>query len=75
MGHTYRTMHFFCEEPSLCERGHSFYRDGVDRSVFCFAEREDAEKFHGRFGGDHHATELTGSTDAAKRPLRSGAVL
>jgi hypothetical protein len=43
-------MHYFCESLSLYNT-HTFRRDGVDTSVFCFAKQEDAEKFHRRFGG------------------------
>jgi ribosomal protein L31 len=31
---------------------HSFYRDGTDMNVFCFAEREHAQRFRERFGGE-----------------------
>jgi hypothetical protein len=41
------TIHLFCEGLSLCPRGHSFYRDGTDMNVYCFAER-----FRERFGGE-----------------------
>jgi hypothetical protein len=52
-GGNYVTIHLFCdgEGLSLCPRGHSFYRDGTDMNV-CFAEREHAERFRGRFGGE-----------------------
>jgi hypothetical protein len=33
-------------------RGHSFYRNGTDMNVFCFAEREHAERFREHFGGE-----------------------
>jgi hypothetical protein len=53
-GGNYVTIHIFCDDEglSLCPRGHSFYRDGTDMNVFCFAEREHAERFRGRFGGE-----------------------
>ena len=51
-GGNFVTIHLFCEDLSLCPRGHSFYRDGMDMNVFCFAERVDAEQFRERFGGD-----------------------
>jgi hypothetical protein len=53
-GGNYVTIHLFCdgEGLSLCPRGHSYYRDGTDMNVFCFAEREHAERFRERFGGD-----------------------
>ena len=53
-GGNYVTIRLFCvdEGLSLCDRGHSFRRDDADMNVFCFAEREDAEKFQRRFGGE-----------------------
>jgi len=48
--HNYGTMHFFYEKLSLYRYTRAFRRDGVDMSVFCLAEREDAEKFRGRIG-------------------------
>ena len=53
-GGNYVTIHLFCDDEglSLCPRGHSFYRDGTDMNVFCFAEREHAERFRERFGGE-----------------------
>lgn len=54
MGDRYYTVHFFCNDLSLCPRGHHFYRDGKDFNVYCFAEREHAELFRQRFGGEMH---------------------
>ena len=51
-GGNYVTIHLFCQDLTLCPRGHSFYRDGIDMNVFCFAEREHAEQFRERFGGE-----------------------
>jgi hypothetical protein len=51
-GGNYVAIRRFCEGLSLCDRGHSFYRDGVDMNVFCFSVREHAERFQGRFGGE-----------------------
>lgn len=51
-GHNYYTLRFFCADLSLCDRGHSFYRDGTDFNVFCFADREHAERFSERFNGE-----------------------
>ena len=51
-GGNYVTIHLFCQDLTLCPRGHSFYRDGTDMNVFCFAEREHAEQFRERFGGE-----------------------
>jgi hypothetical protein len=42
----------FCEGLSLCDRCHSFYHDGIDMTVFCLAERDHAQRFHERFGGE-----------------------
>lgn len=46
------THRFFCEGHNLDLRGHSFYRNNTDFSVFCFAEPEHAELFRARFGGE-----------------------
>ena len=51
-GGNYVTIRLFCKDLSLCDRGHSFYRDGMDMNVFCFAERAHAEQFRERFGGE-----------------------
>lgn len=51
-GHRYFTLRYFCEGLSLCDRGHSFFRDGKDYNVFCFAQREHAAAFKDRFGGE-----------------------
>jgi hypothetical protein len=52
VGPGYKITHDFCKELSLCPRGHSFKRDREWWSVFCFAEKADAEKFKERFGGE-----------------------
>lgn len=53
-GKNYDVVHGFCREEglSLCPRGHSVSRDAVHYVVFCFAEREHAERFQARFGGE-----------------------
>lgn len=51
-GHNYVTIRLFCDGLSLCSRGHSFRRDDVDMIVFCFAQRDHAEQFQVRFGGE-----------------------
>jgi hypothetical protein len=51
-GDQYFKLHHFCEGLSLCQRGHFFYRDTVGFNVFCFAEREHAEQFRNKFGGE-----------------------
>jgi hypothetical protein len=65
-GRNHPVIHGFCraEELSLCQRGHHFRRDDTDYVVFCFAEREHAERFHARFGGE--------LMDPASRPKRPG---
>ena len=42
------TIRFFCEAEklSLCKRGRQWF------TVFCLAEREHAERFMVRFGGE-----------------------
>jgi hypothetical protein len=66
MGHRYRTVHYFiaAEKLSLCPRGHAFQRDRQWYNVFCFAEREHAERFLARFGGE--------VIDQSKRPRWPG---
>jgi hypothetical protein len=51
-GRNYVTIRLFCEELSLCPRGHSYRLCDTDVNVFCFAERADAEQFQLRFGGE-----------------------
>jgi hypothetical protein len=51
-GRNYGTIRLFCEGLSLCLRGHFFRRNDVDYTVFCFADREHAEQFQVRFGGE-----------------------
>lgn len=42
----------FCADLSLASRGHSNVKDDAWHHVYCFAEREHAERFQERFGGD-----------------------
>ena len=51
-GENYIKHRLFCQDMSLCARGHFFYRDGVGFNVYCFAERDHAEQFRDRFGGE-----------------------
>jgi hypothetical protein len=51
-GGNYLIIRLCCEGLSLCDRGHSFYRDSTDMNIFCFAERAHAEQFRERFGGE-----------------------
>ena len=54
-GAHYTAIHDFCriENLSLCPRRHEFQRDDVWYVCFCFGNREDAECFYQRFGGEH----------------------
>ena len=47
----YKVIHEFCKDLSLCPRGHSVFRDEWF-NIYCFAEREHAEKFIRRFAGE-----------------------
>lgn len=47
----YKEIHDFCNDLTLCTRGHAVY-DGEWFNVYCFAKPEDAEKFQQRFGGE-----------------------
>lgn len=61
VGPSYKVVHDFCKELSLCPKGHAF--KSMDRewwNVFCFAEREHAEKFKQRFGGEWFEREKCG---------------
>ena len=53
-GRNYVTVHYWidAEGLSLCPRGHVFLRDNSYYNVLCFAEREHAERFQRRFGGE-----------------------
>jgi hypothetical protein len=42
----------FCRDLSRCPRGHSVFDNDQWHKVFCFAKREDADKFRARFGGE-----------------------
>jgi len=62
-GPNYITLRLFCDDLSLCNRGHFFWRDSTGFSVFCFSEKERAERFEARFGG-----ELIAPKDRPRRP-------
>lgn len=66
-GRNHRIIHDYIaqERLSRCDRGHYFYRDGVGFNVYCFAEREHAERFQQRFSG-----ELIDPKDRPRWPRR-----
>lgn len=51
-GAQYTAIAEFCAGLSLCPRGHSYVEADVWMRVFCFAEKEHAERFRERFGGE-----------------------
>ena len=51
LGGEYIRARLFCG-LSLAPRGHAFSRDGQWFNVWCFAEREHAEAFAAKFGGE-----------------------
>jgi hypothetical protein len=53
-GRNFMVIHRFCrdEDLSLCPRQHFFRRNDRDHVVYCFAERDHAERFQRRFGGE-----------------------
>jgi hypothetical protein len=66
-GRNFMAIHHFCrdEDLSLCPRQHFFRRNDRDHVVYCFAERDHAERFLQRFGGE--------LVDPATRPKWPGA--
>jgi hypothetical protein len=52
VGASHSVIHAFCEDLSLCPRGHAVYHEGQWWNVFCFAEKDHAEKFRQQFGGE-----------------------
>jgi hypothetical protein len=42
----------FKDELNGCPRGHSVMHKDIDYVVFCFAEKEQADRFSERFGGE-----------------------
>ncbi len=52
MGANPAIIRAFCKELSLCSRGHAVAREGEWWQVFCFADKEHAEKFMQHFGGE-----------------------
>jgi hypothetical protein len=41
----YKDVHKFCDDLSLCPRGHAVFHEGQWWNVHCFADAEHAEKF------------------------------
>jgi hypothetical protein len=66
-GTTHEAVRDFCKGLSLAPLGHSFAREDGWWNVWCFATREDAEKFQARWGvyGARGPTEV-GCGNAAK---------
>ena len=57
-GHNARESHYwpvhnFCEGLSVCPRRHAFQRDHEWYAVFCFAEKEHADRFAAQFNGEY----------------------
>jgi hypothetical protein len=67
-GANFVVINAFCREEklSLSPRGHHFPGEGGWYVVYCFAERDHAERFQRRFGGAF--------VDPAKRPPWPGQV-
>lgn len=47
-----QAIHAFCQDLSLCPRGHSVFHEDAWFNVYCFAEAANAEEFMTRFGGE-----------------------
>ena len=45
-------IHEFCKGMSLCPRRHFFHRGTIGFNVYCFGEREHAERFRSHFNGE-----------------------
>lgn len=51
-GEHYHVVHEFCRGLTLCSRGHTVRRDGVEYQVFCFSELGHANLFRAQFKGE-----------------------
>lgn len=73
-GRNHDVIHGFCrdERLSLCPRGHSVSRDAEHYFVFCFAEREHAERFKERFGGEWFNRKAWNDEERAAYMARKG---
>jgi hypothetical protein len=47
-----KTVRAFCDDLSLCARGHAVFHEGQWWNVYCFADAEHAETFMRQFGGE-----------------------
>ena len=56
----YKVVHAFCDDLSLCPRGHTVFHNDQWWNVYCFADAEHAVKFMGRFGGEWFDPRLRG---------------
>jgi hypothetical protein len=48
----FKEVHETSRRLSACPRTHAFRRDDIDYVVYCFARPEEANAFHGQFGGE-----------------------
>jgi len=73
LGGGYKAIHEFCNDLSLCPRGHSVNHEGRWYHVYCFAQAADADTLMRRFGGERFDPKQRGKgSNWAKwnRPLR-----
>jgi len=45
LGGSYKVVQDFCSDLSQCRRGHAVFHDDKWFNVYCFADRQHAEKF------------------------------
>jgi hypothetical protein len=48
----YNVVRAFCDDLSLCARGHAVFHEDRWWNVYCFADAEHAQKFMRQFGGE-----------------------
>ena len=68
--HNFRLVLAFCVGLSLAPRGHTLLRDRQWHFVFCFSNREDAEKIMTRFSGRWFAKPDVAPQRAEPPPFR-----
>ena len=56
----YEEIHEFCNNLTLCSRGHAVFHDREWFQVYCFQNTTDADKFLQRFGGERFDPEQRG---------------